>query len=61
MRAAQALALLEGEDFVTPEHVRELAVVVLAHRVSLQEQAKYAGETPRRVVEHIMDAIPAPV
>ena len=32
-RASQALALIEGRDFVTPDDVQRLAVPVLAHRV----------------------------
>ena len=33
MKAAQALALLDGGDFVTPEHVQEIALPVMAHRM----------------------------
>jgi MoxR-like ATPase len=43
VQAAKALALLEGQEFVTPELVQELAVSVLAHRVVLDPQAKFAG------------------
>ncbi len=32
-RAAQALALVQGRDFVVPDDVKQLAVAVLAHRV----------------------------
>ncbi len=43
VQATKALALLEGREFVTPELVQELAVSVLAHRVVLDPQAKFAG------------------
>jgi len=33
MRACQALALIRGRDFVTPDDVKDLSVPVLAHRV----------------------------
>jgi MoxR-like ATPase len=33
VRAARALALLRGRDYVIPEDIRDLAVPVLAHRV----------------------------
>ena len=33
LRASQALALIRGRDFVTPDDVKTLAVPVLAHRV----------------------------
>ena len=36
MRACRALALIEGRSFVTPDDVKELAVPVLAHRLSMR-------------------------
>lgn len=33
LRAAQAMAMIEGRDFVVPDDVKNLAVPVLAHRV----------------------------
>ena len=35
LRARQALALIRGRDFVTPDDVKALAVPVLAHRIIL--------------------------
>ena len=35
LRACQAMALIRGRDFVTPDDVKYLAVPVLAHRVAL--------------------------
>jgi MoxR-like ATPase len=43
VQATKAPALFEGQEFVTPELVQELAVSVLAHRVVLDPQAKFAG------------------
>src|SRR6184192_3222105 len=34
MKIAQALALYDGREFVTPDHIQELAVAVIAHRLS---------------------------
>ncbi|MCK6489723.1 MAG: MoxR family ATPase [Planctomycetes bacterium] len=61
MRTAQALALAEGAGFVTPDHVQELAVATLAHRLVLDPQAQFAGGSTRRVVEGIVErtAVPA--
>jgi len=42
MRAAQALALTRGRDFVIPDYVRQLALPVLGHRMILKPQAQYA-------------------
>jgi MoxR-like ATPase len=59
-RMAQALALVRGEDFVTPDHVRDMAVPVLAHRLVLDPQAKFSGATPQQVVADVLRAVPVP-
>jgi MoxR-like ATPase len=59
-RMAQALALVQGEDFVTPDHIRDIAVPVLAHRVVLDPQAKFSGATPQQVVADVLRAVPVP-
>lgn len=61
MKTAQALALLDGLDFVTPEVVQELAVPVIAHRLQLDPQARFGGRTEASVVEAILDRLPVPV
>jgi len=38
MRASQALAALQGRDYVLPDDVKSLAVPVLAHRLILKEE-----------------------
>jgi len=54
MKAAQALALFEGLEFVAPEQIRELAVPVIAHRLVMEPQARFAGQTARGVVEEVL-------
>ena len=60
MKVAQALALFDGRGFVTPDHIQELAVPVIAHRLCVEAQAKFSGITPRAVVEEILRKVPAP-
>ena len=60
MKAAQALALFDGHEFVSPEHVREVAAPVIAHRLVLEPQAKFSGVTSRQVVEEILKRVPVP-
>jgi MoxR-like ATPase len=60
MKAAQALALFDGREFVGPEQVQELAAPVIAHRLVLEPQARFSGLTARRVVEEVLRRIPAP-
>lgn len=54
MKAAKALALFDGLEFVTPEQIQELAVPVIAHRLVMEPQARFAGRTARAVVEEIL-------
>jgi MoxR-like ATPase len=54
MKGAQALALFDGLDFVTPEQIQELAVPVIAHRLVMEPQARFSGVTARGVVEEIL-------
>lgn len=61
MRAAQALAYLRGESFVTPDHVKQLAADVLAHRVVLSPRARVQGARARDVIEEILRAVAVPI
>jgi len=60
MKAAQALALFDGLEFVTPEQIQELAVPVIAHRLVMQPQAKFSGLTARGVVEEVVKKVKVP-
>jgi MoxR-like ATPase len=60
MKAAQALALSEGREFVIPEDVREMAVPVIAHRMVAEPQARFAGVTTAGIVEEILAKVPLP-
>jgi MoxR-like ATPase len=59
-RLAQALALVEGHDYVKPDQIRDLAVPVLAHRLVLDPQAKFSGVTTQAVVSDILKSVPVP-
>ena len=60
MKCAQALALIEGQDFVTPDHIQELAVPVTAHRLVLGSDVQYSGSQAKQVVMDILQDIPVP-
>jgi MoxR-like ATPase len=60
MKAAQALALVDGLDFVTPEHVQEIALPVIAHRMVVDSQARFTGVTAQGIVEEIVKTLPVP-
>lgn len=60
MKGAQALALFDGLDFVTPELIQELAVPVIAHRLVMEPQARFSGLTPRGVVTDVLKKLKVP-
>jgi MoxR-like ATPase len=60
MKTAQALALFDDSTFVTPDHIQELAVSVLAHRVVMNAQARFSGKTTQGVVADILKTLPVP-
>lgn len=60
MKTARALAMFDASPFVRPEHVQEVIVPVIAHRVMLEPQARFAGKTAQWVVQDIVKSIPVP-
>ncbi|MEO6397647.1 MAG: MoxR family ATPase [Tepidiformaceae bacterium] len=59
-RTSQAKALLEARDFVTPDDVKELALVTLGHRIILSPGAKVKGVTVGDVVANCLARVPVP-
>ncbi|NUM43851.1 MAG: MoxR family ATPase [Anaerolineales bacterium] len=57
-RCAQALALIRGRTFVTPDDVKSVAPPVIAHRILPRDRRL---ETARRVVEEVLHEVPVPL
>lgn len=60
LRTAQALALFDGNSFVKPEHIQEMAVAVLAHRIVIDPQARFSGLIDAGIIADIMRTVPVP-
>ena len=60
IRAAQARAYVQGRDYVIPEDIRDMAQVVLPHRLVLTAEAKMARQTGSDVVRHILTRVKVP-
>ena len=63
-RAAQAMALLEGRTFTTPEDFKALAVHVFAHRVVIS--GRYSStlkktDQAEQILRDIIESVPVPV
>jgi MoxR-like ATPase len=55
MKAAQARALSEGRAFVIPDDIQALAAPVIAHRLVLEAEARYAGVMAESIVAELLD------
>jgi len=60
VRAAKALALLRGREFVVPQDLKDLAVRVLGHRIILSPDARVHRLHEDEVIERLLDLVPAP-
>ncbi len=63
-RASQALAMIEGRDYVLPDEIKRLAVPIFGHRVVVSQRASLA---PRkngqgdRIIEEILQHVDVPL
>lgn len=60
VRAARALALLEGRDFVLPDDVKRIALPVLRHRVAVAPEIEMSGEGADPVLLALFEDVEAP-
>ena len=60
-RAAQALAIVIGQHFVLPDHIKRLAPLVLAHRIIVRPEARISGVSAEDVIAEILDTVPVDV
>ena len=60
-RCSQAMAAIQGRDYVSPDDIKLLSPYALAHRMILKSQARLRERTAEGVVVQILDQIPVPV
>ena len=60
LRAARARALLEGNEYVTPDDVKQVAPAVLRHRLKLSADLEIEGYRPDDVLADILANVAAP-
>jgi MoxR-like ATPase len=60
MKAAQAVAFLEGRAYVVPEDVKSIAIDVLRHRVVPHYEAQAEGITSEHIIDTILSSISVP-
>jgi len=61
-KACQALAMVNGRDFVIPEDVKRLASPVLSHRILMKERRMMRGDSApeARFIQRILNETPVP-
>ena len=57
---ARAKALLAGRDFVLPDDVRSVALLILRHRIGLSQRAAIDGADPEDIVQGLIASVGAP-
>lgn len=60
-RAAQAIALMNGRDFVIPDDVKKIIIPVLAHRLMLKAETKQKKITANDIINDILQNTKVPV
>ena len=58
LKGAQALAAMRGRDYVTPEDIKTLVPLTLAHRLILKPEAELRGRTARTILEDVLEKTP---
>jgi MoxR-like ATPase len=58
--AAQAAAYLDGRAFATPDDVKDVAPVVLPHRIIVRPEAELDGTTADEVITRVLASVAAP-
>jgi len=59
-RTSQALASMQGRDFVLPDDVKRMAVPALAHRLIVGSGARIREVDSREIVQELLERLPAP-
>ncbi|MGH3712558.1 MAG: AAA family ATPase [Micromonosporaceae bacterium] len=60
IRAARALALLRGRDYVLPQDIQDLAPDILRHRLVLSYDALADGIPAEQIVARVLSMVPPP-
>ena len=60
LRTARAMALLNGNPFVTPDDIKRVAPMVLRHRIRLAADLEIEGREPDDVLQDILATVESP-
>jgi MoxR-like ATPase len=60
IKCAKAMALLNGEHFVTPDDIKSMALPVLRHRIILSPEVEIDGLSADEVLQTLIEKVDAP-
>ncbi|HEX2950473.1 MAG TPA: MoxR family ATPase [Armatimonadota bacterium] len=60
-RAAQALAVIRNNEYVLPDHIKEIAGKVIGHRIIVRPEARISGVTAEQIISEILETVPVDV
>ena len=60
-RCSQALAVMRGREYVTPDEIKELAPYALGHRIILKSQARLRERTADGIIQEVLEQVTVPV
>jgi MoxR-like ATPase len=60
-RFSQAMALVNGRDYVLPDDIKQSARLVLPHRLINRKGGRAAAVNPVSIIEQIVEAVPVPL
>lgn len=58
LKGAQALAAIRGREYVTPDDIKTLVPLTLAHRLILKPEAELRGRSALLILEDVLDKTP---
>ena len=60
IKASQARAYIDGRDYVKPDDIKQLAYLILGHRVVLTPDAKLAKADVKKIIDGIVVSVKVP-
>ncbi len=60
VQAVRALAWVRGQDYATPEHVQEIFLDAVRHRIGLTYEAEAEQMTPTQILKQVVTTTPVP-
>ena len=61
IQSAQAVALIDGLNYVSPDHIKNLVIDVIQHRMMIKPLLKMRGECVSDVLSRILSSVKVPL